>query len=218
MRVTEPRGNIATGNPGGGKRARVWHLASCLLLLAVVALAGCGGSSASSTTTISAAQLRAAKKTGEEKARERDRVNNLQRQLHNLKRQVKHRSAVQTGNSAPAPPSTSSPAPESNAPVRSFHAPSGNVSCEILTDGASCTVESVGETFAFEAGEPARIEPTATLPSALGELIDYGNTVSVGSISCEVPPSDVARGITCSDATSGHGFEASRVPARQSAY
>jgi hypothetical protein len=42
--------------------------------------------------------------------------------------------------------------------------------------------------------------------------------VSAGSISCEVPPSDVPRGVTCVDIGTGHGFEASRIASREKAY
>jgi hypothetical protein len=193
-----------------------------LLVAAAVVLAGCGGSSSSTTaaTTISAGQLRAAKKAGEEKARETDRVNNLQKELHSLRRQIKHRGRApeesQTPSESPSP--STSPAVESSAPLRTFHAPSGNVSCEIFTTGATCTVESVGETFAFSSGEAARIEPGDDLPRSLGERVGYGATVSSGSISCEVPPSDVPRGVSCVDSSSGHGFDASRIPERQEAY
>jgi hypothetical protein len=187
-------------------------------------LVGCGGSGSQSTETVSMAQLRAAKRAGEEKAREQDRVKNLQKQMRQLKHRVNHGAHAHSGATASASPAVAPPAATSTqasaegAPVRTFHAPSGNVSCQILVDGASCTVESIGETFVFEAGGPARIEPTAALPRGLGELVGYGNTVGAGSIICGVPPSDIPRGITCSDASTGHGFEASSVSSRQSAY
>jgi hypothetical protein len=185
---------------------------------AAVLLAACGGGSSDSSTTatLSAAELHAAQRAGEEKAHEQDRVRSLQKQVRALKHRVDHRA---DGNSAPAPATTATaPPPAESEPARSFHAPSGNVSCRLSATGAACTVESIGETFAFEAGAPGRIESGAELPRGLGELVGYGNTVSVGSVSCEVPPSDVPRGITCVDSASGHGFEASRVASRQSAY
>lgn len=202
------------------------RVAACLVAGSVAAglLAGCGGSGSQSTETVSMAQLRAAKRAGEEKAREQDRVKNLQKQMRQLKHRVNHGAHVHSDAAASAPPAvappvaTSTQASEAGAPVRTFHAPSGNVSCQILVDGASCTVESIGETFVFEAGGSARIEPTAALPRGFGELVGYGNTVGAGSIICEIPPSDVPRGITCSDSSTGHGFEASSVSSRQSAY
>jgi hypothetical protein len=99
--------------------------------------------------------------------------------------------------------------------LRSFHAPSGNVSCEVFTSGATCTVESSGETFVLEADSPARVESAAVLSPGLGEVVEYGHTVGDGSITCEVPPSDVPRGVTCVDQSDGHGFEASRDASRQ---
>jgi hypothetical protein len=200
-------------------------LAGGLAALAVVGLlAGCGGSSGGSTVSrASAPELRAAQIRGEEAAKERDRVAGLQRQVRSIRRRLRHHdarhepassAAVATGGSTPQ-----AAAPVvSEGPVRSFHAPSGNVSCEVLTDGATCTVASVGLTFVLESGSAARVEAGAALPSGLGELMDYGSTVSAGSITCEVPPSDVPRGITCVDLSDGHGFEASRDSSRQKAY
>lgn len=211
---TQPR----AGAGARGRRSSGAVQALFSLLLVGVVLVGCGGSSASSTATISAAQLQAAKKAGEEKAEERDRVNSLQKQLRSLRHQVRHGGSLARSSSAPSSNSQSAPAVESEPSVRAFHSPSGNVSCEILADGATCTVESIAETFSFAGGEPAQIEPGVQLSSDLGELAAYGSTVSAGSISCEIPPSSVARGVSCSDSTSGHGFEASRVAARQSAY
>jgi hypothetical protein len=42
--------------------------------------------------------------------------------------------------------------------------------------------------------------------------------VSVGDVVCAVPLESEARGVTCSDSATGHGFEASRVPSRQKVY
>jgi hypothetical protein len=195
----------------------------CLAALVVVGvLAGCGGSGGGSTAaTPAASELQAARLQGEEAAKERDRVAGLQRQVRSIKRRLRHHRAHHSSSSAAvADAGTPSPAAPvvSEGPVRSFHAPSGNVDCEVLTDGATCTVESVGLTFVLESGSAARIESAATLPSELGELVGYGSIVSAGSITCEVPPSDVPRGITCVDQSDGHGFEASRDTSRQEAY
>jgi hypothetical protein len=121
-------------------------------------------------------------------------------------------------------PSTAAAAPSPSAPTAeaepvSFHAPSGNVSCEVFLEGATCTVASVGETFVLDPGEPATIEAEAALPPGYGEAVGYGSTVAGGgSVTCEVPPSDSPRGVSCVDSSDGHGFEASRVPDRQKAY
>jgi hypothetical protein len=192
------------------------------MVIAAGVLAGCGGSSGSSTVSSpSAAQLQAAKKEGEKAARERDRVAALQRQVHAIKRQVGHERRQRPRQAAPTPvaPTTTATTASGSVPVRSFHAPSGNVSCEVFVEGATCTVASVGETFVLEPGAPARIESAAALPRGLGEATGYGSVVSGGgSVSCEVPPSDVPRGISCADSADGHGFEASRIRDRQEAY
>src|SRR5690349_14302805 len=59
-------------------------------LLAAILLTACGGSGSSTSYTVSAAELQAAKKAGEEKAREQDRVKNLQKQVRALKHRVNH--------------------------------------------------------------------------------------------------------------------------------
>jgi hypothetical protein len=200
---------LRAATPGCGRLA-----ALCLLVLALAVLGGCGGGGSS---TAAESQLRAAKKEGEEAAHEKDRVNNLQRQVKQLRHQVHHPS--QAGSGAQAVGGTTTDTSESDGEVlRSFHVASGNVSCEIAVDGATCTVEPIAETFAFSGGEPAYSESGAVLPEDLGEVAPYGTTVSAGSISCEIPPTSVPKGIICSDSASGHGFEASRVPERQSVY
>lgn len=189
-------------------------LVTSSLAVALVALSGCGGSS---STAPSEAQLEAAKREGEEAARERGRVNNLQKQVRGLKNQVKHQGStvvVERGSGANAVASEDI----RSTVLRTFHAPSGNVSCEILSDGALCSVDSIATTFVFSDGQEAHIESGASLPEGAGELVSYGGTVSAGSITCTVPLSSEPRGITCTDADSGHGFEASRVSTRQHVY
>jgi hypothetical protein len=102
--------------------------------------------------------------------------------------------------------------------LRTFHAPSGNVSCEILSNGALCSVDSIATTFRFADGGPAQIESGAALSGGAGEFIPYGGTVSAGSVTCTVPLSNEPHGIICTDSESGHGFEASRISGRQHAY
>jgi hypothetical protein len=176
-------------------------------------LAGCGGSSSDAP---SAAQLEAAKHEGEEAAHERDRVNSLQKQIRSLKHQVKHRGSVVVEHAS----SAESAELEANGStvLRTFHAPSGNVSCEILSHGALCSVGSIDETFSFSDGQPAQVTSGAALADGTGELAPYGSTVSAGSISCTVPNSSEPHGIVCEDNESGHGFEASRVSVRQRTY
>lgn len=184
--------------------------------LAIVALAlpGCGSSNSSGP---SEAQLEAAKKQGEEAAHERDRINSLQKQVRNLKhrsRQQGESTVVAEGESG-----VETVTSESGSEVlRTFHAPSGNVSCEILSNGALCSVSSIATTFAFDDGQAAQIESGASLSRNAGELAAYGSTVSAGSITCTVPLSSEPHGIICTNSSSGHGFEASRISARQHAY
>lgn len=199
-------------------------VAAGLCVAGLMLLSGCGGSGGGSTSSaVPADQIQEARQQGEEKAEERDRVAALQRQVRSIKRRLRHHAAHQApARSAPAAVASTDEASARSAPsedpIRSFHAPSGNVSCEVFGNGATCTVDSIGETFVLEADAPARTEAAAVLPRDLGELVEYGNTVTVGSITCEVPPSDVPRGITCVDQSDGHGFEASRITSRQAAY
>jgi hypothetical protein len=102
--------------------------------------------------------------------------------------------------------------------MRMFHAPSGNVSCEVSAHGALCSVGSTAQTFSFDSGRPAEITPGTVLADGVGEPAPYGAVISSGSIACTVPESDEPRGIICEDGDSGHGFEASRLSSRQRAY
>lgn len=192
-----------------GRLGTAVALAAMLLALAA---AGCGGSGSDGP---SEAQLEAAKKQGEEAARERNRIDSLQKQVTRLKRQAKRderASADHAGAQGVVVPESES------ATVRVFHAPSGNVSCEISAHGALCSVGSIAETFSFDNGQPAEITPGTALAQGAGELASYGAVLSSGSIACRIPESDEPRGIICEDESSGHGFEASRVSSRQRAY
>lgn len=189
-------------------------LTASSLAIALNLLAGCGGSGSSGP---SEAQLQAAKRQGEEAAHEKDRINNLQKQVRGLKRQARRKGSTvvvedDSGVEATSPESSGS------AVLRTFHAPSGNVSCEILSRGALCSVGSISTTFAFSDGQAGQIESGASLPQNAGELAPYGSIVSAGVISCTVPLSSEPHGIICVDSESGHGFEASRVGDRQRAY
>ncbi|HUB98682.1 MAG TPA: hypothetical protein VMS11_02550 [Solirubrobacterales bacterium] len=108
--------------------------------------------------------------------------------------------------------------PEVSQASRTFHSPSRNIGCAILPDGALCSVVTSNETFVFNHGAPASIEPGAVLSGSAGDLAPYGSTVRAGSIVCSIPAAPERRGVTCSDSATGHGFEASRIAARQSTY
>ncbi len=188
----------------------------CLLLMVCgLTVSGCGGSSSDSP---SEAQLEKAKEEGERVAQERARVDELEKEVRSLRRSARRAKA---GGPTTAAPASSAPSPESggeNELLQTFHAPSGNVSCAITSDGAFCSVASIGTTFRVEGGGVGEIESGSVLPRGFGELAAYGRTISAGSITCTVPEADEPRGITCLDASSGHGFEASRVSSRQKAY
>jgi hypothetical protein len=92
------------------------------------------------------------------------------------------------------------------------------VSCEITEASARCSVSSIGQTFALASGSEARMESGIAVARGSGATVGWGESVSVGQIRCSIPLEDEPRGITCDDTASGHGFEASRVPARQRTY
>jgi hypothetical protein len=197
-------------------------LAVAALTILSLLLMGCGGGGSSSTTaSASQAQIREARKVGEEAAHEKDRVNSLEKQVTKLRHQVRHKqsaSAPSTEGEA-SEPAVVQPDPEpSDSEVREFHVESGNVSCQVRSDGAICTVEPISQTFSFAGGGAAGTESGSVLPLDLGEVVPYGSTVAVGTVSCEIPPTNVPSGIVCSDAETGHGFEASRVASRQKVY
>jgi hypothetical protein len=183
-------------------------------IVAQTAMNGCGGSG---SDTPSAQQLESARREGEEAAREEAQIKSLQHQVHRLQGEVRRQGRSATADN-PTPASAEPAESAGSSVLRSFHAPSGNVSCEILSDGALCSVASTDQTFVFSDGEEARVESGTALPRDAGEPAPYGSTISAGSIVCSVPQSNEPRGITCSDGESGHGFEASRVADRQHVY
>jgi hypothetical protein len=189
-----------------------------LLLAGAVLVVGCGGGESTSPDSSVQQQLQQARRQGAAAAHRQERIAELRRRVSHLER--KSRSAGTTASSEAAP----SPAAGGQAPVgastavRTFHAPSGNVSCAILPEGALCSVSSAGETFIFKNGEAAAIESGTLLAPNAGEPAPYGSTISAGRISCTVPLSDEPRGVVCFDSSTGHGFEASRVASRQHTY
>lgn len=202
--------------------SRILRLRSGSLLtlgaFATLALVGCGGSGSDDSSVQQ--QIEQARQQGAAVAHRQERIAELQKRVRHLERESgggeSQPESSASRQPAPAPVETS-PASTSGA-VRTFHAPSGTVSCSILAEGALCAVSSIDETFVFDHGSAAAVEPGAALPRRAGELAPYGSTVSEGGISCVVPQSDEARGIVCTDSSTGHGFEASRVASRQSTY
>jgi hypothetical protein len=177
-------------------------------------LAGCGGSGSND----SAAQLEAAKREGEDLARERARIDRLEQKVRHLQGQTHSGgdSTVVVEHDAPVEDDPSQTG--GSVVLRSFHVPSGNVACEILSDGALCSVDSIAETFSFSEGGEGSVNSGVALPPDSGEPVGYGESIAAGPVICTIPPSDSPHGVVCADSDSGHGFEASRVLARQRTY
>jgi len=121
------------------------------------------------------------------------------------------------GTSAAASHSATVPLTPSGA-MNVFHAPDGNVTCEIGANNAQCSVASADETFVLPAATSAYVQRGRVLSTGDGPIAGYGVSVTRGSITCVIPRANQRRGVTCRDASTGHGFEASRVPARRKTY
>lgn len=191
-----------------------WLVASVSLAACTVPTTGCG----SSEGRASQAELDAAREQGARDAAQSEKVKALEKELDEVRRSKSEKPStkpvvVSSGESSrPATPRAAS-----GGGGRTFHAPSGNVSCRVTSSTAACTVASIGTTFVLPASGPAYTESSAQLARGAGEAAGYGQTISVGGVTCEVPPSSVARGISCTN-SDGHGFEASRVSSRQKTY
>lgn len=126
-------------------------------------------------------------------------------------------------SSAPAPASAAPDAPEVGtttsattagpAEVVVFHTP-GSASCRVTATGAACTIASLGITFAFDGAAGYKVRQV-DLPRGSGRAVAWGEPITVGDVTCQVPEIDEPRGVTCISAATGHGFEASRLPTRQ---
>lgn len=107
----------------------------------------------------------------------------------------------------------------SGTALRVFHSPGGRVNCAIFSDGADCSVASIGSTFVLRRGSgPARLESGLRLSAGSGSTVGWDQSVTAGTITCVVPPQSAPRGIACNDSATGHGFEASKVPSRQKTF
>jgi hypothetical protein len=195
---------------------RSWQGAPLALgTVVVLALSGCGGSSSDDSSVQQ--QIEQARKQGAAAAHRQERIAELQRRVAHLehKTQGKEGSTTSPQRSPAVGASPTGGASDPSVPIRTFHSPSNNVSCEILREGALCSVISNDATFVLDQGEVARIEAGTAVPQGAGELAPYGSTVSEGTIVCTLPASGDARGVVCSDSSTGHGFQASRVESRQ---
>lgn len=139
--------------------------------------------------------------------------------VHSIKKSRSNKkSSSQTASSSSGTNSSSSSSSSSGGASRSFYAGQGNVSCQLTSSSALCSVASAGTTFVLEGSSPGRRESGTRISRGSGSYAPYGSSVSVGDFSCSIPPESSASGITCRNSSSGHGFEASRVPARQKTY
>ena len=102
--------------------------------------------------------------------------------------------------------------------ARTFHSPSGNIACSVTGSSATCAVSKSGESFVLPSGQAARVASGVQIGRGSGESLGWGATVSVGSITCRIPPENEPSGITCRDSSTGHGFEASSASGRKKTY
>ena len=110
------------------------------------------------------------------------------------------------------------PDPGTTSQARTFHVPTGAVSCRVSASSAMCTVARNATTFSFADGGPARREGSAVISPGAGFEADWSSTVKVGTVLCRIPPKGVRMGVSCKDTDSEHGFEASRHPDRRRVY
>lgn len=188
-------------------------VAPVVVLGALGAFVGCGGSNQDSDEA-EAIEMRIDRERADAAAlaQQRQSVRRLQKEVKKLKQ------GRSSGGATPAPAATKPVEVADSGSVRTFHAPSGNVSCEISESSARCSVAAASQTFVFDPGAEARIESGLALSRGSGSLADWGSTVALGSVRCSIPEENEPRGITCEDTSSGHGFEASRVTSRQRVY
>lgn len=205
--------NGPQGRRGSPATRRVALLRALLATLAAAAaLAGCGGSDQPDPEAVEQ-RIDRERADAAADARQEQRLEDLEDEVKRLRRA---RARAQRAATATISPATSA---GSTSASRTFHAPSGNVSCRVDGDSASCTVAAIAATFVIPAsGGEAYVQDGAALPRSSGEPVDWDSTVTVGSVTCRIPPADEASGISCVDADTGHGFEASRVAARQKTY
>lgn len=114
-----------------------------------------------------------------------------------------------------------------------FSTPSGNIACNIYADGSGVSCEVREHTWVMPAstdgpygrpcdfsfgglefyvsnGMPGKLgcyEGVSTFDGPnIGKTLDYGQTISYGTIACD----SEASGVTCTDTSTGHFFRVSR--------
>jgi hypothetical protein len=128
---------------------------------------------------------------------------------------------------SPSSPSSSPPAPPSSTLVVSgettFASPSGNITCRMdagwvacdvaqeswaLTsaDLASCGQSALAGVRLSAAGKAAFDCRTDVLVPDPQQVLDYGQSVTVGDVTC----ASATSGVTCTNSRTGHGFFVSR--------
>jgi hypothetical protein len=110
-----------------------------------------------------------------------------------------------------------------HADSQNFQSPSGNIFCVMDNGGVACDIAehtyqpppppecgkhlAWGNRFSLEPGQPAEMRCHGDTLQVPGEqTLNYGQTISSGTLTCESEPSDM----TCTDSATGHYFRASK--------
>jgi hypothetical protein len=110
-----------------------------------------------------------------------------------------------------------------HADSQNFQSPSGNIACNMIAGGVACDISYFtyqpppppecgkhfpwGSRFTLTPGKPSAIECHSDSLRVPGEpTLDYGQTISAGTLTCDSETS----GIKCTDTSSGHFFQVSR--------
>ena len=117
---------------------------------------------------------------------------------------------------------TAAPA-TARADTLNFQSPSGNIYCVLDSPGVACDISDFtyqpppppecgkhlawGNRFTLTPGRPAAIECHGDTLRIPGEpTLEYGQTISAGTLTCDSEPS----GMKCTDSSTGHYFRVSR--------